>query len=90
METIENRFKSKSEIFLQGVTVNESKDEIVIIDGQQMAACLYISLKYLGFQGEFEINYEIRKESSEYLKEIKTDVSEQENGVFQDIYFYLL
>ena len=88
METIENRFKSKSEIFLQGVTVNESKDEIVIIDGQQRTTCLYLLLKYLGFQGEFEINYEIRKESSEYLKEIKTEVSEQEDDDFQDIYFF--
>lgn len=39
------RYKNDSEVFLQGVTVTESDNEIILIDGQQRTTCFYLLLK---------------------------------------------
>ena len=87
LENLLNKFKTQTDIFLQGVTVIEKETEIVLVDGQQRTTFLYILLKYLGYKGPFSIHYAIRKESDDYLKDILNQPHESE-CLFQDIYFF--
>lgn len=83
------RFNSQSEMFLQGVTVTETSEEIVLIDGQQRTTCLYILLRYLGYQGNINIRYDIRKVSGDYLQNISlNDITEDYKEEYQDIFFF--
>ena len=77
-------------IFLQGVTVIETTDNIVIIDGQQRTTCLYIILKMLEWPERISIKYDIRKESDNELKKIGPgyDFSENKAETFQDIFYF--
>ena len=45
-------------IFIQGVTVSEEQDAIVLIDGQQRTTFFYLLLKFLGYSGRFHMEYE--------------------------------
>lgn len=78
------------DVFLQGVTVSEGEHEIVIIDGQQRTTFLCFLLKKLEYTGKFDIRYEVRKESNKFLAEPidLSGVVEDENDLFQDIYFF--
>lgn len=83
------RYHESTEVFLQGFTVTEQVNEIVIIDGQQRTTCLYLLLKWLGYANPIEIQYEIRKASNDYLKSL--DISKIEENIkeeFQDIFFF--
>lgn len=89
MDDLITRYSSNTEVFLQGVTVTETADEIILIDGQQRTTCLYLLLKYLGYQGRFSIRYDIRKSSGRYLEclnfdEVEEDIEEE----LQDVYFF--
>lgn len=78
------------DVFLQGVTVSEGEDEIVIIDGQQRTTFLRFLLKKLEYTGKFDIRYEVRNESNKFLAEHidLSGVVEDENDLFQDVYFF--
>ena len=83
------RFKNQTEIFLQGVTATETHDEIILIDGQQRTTCLYLLLKFLGYQGMFSIRYEVRKASGDFLKTINFDaVEENPKEEYQDVFYF--
>ena len=75
-------------VFIQGVTVSE-QDKIVLIDGQQRTTFFYLLLKLLGYSKPFQIKYEIRKESNDFLSrgDLLQDIEEKEED-FQDIYFF--
>lgn len=77
-------------LFLQGVTVIEQNNQIIVIDGQQRTTCLYITLKCLGFSGCFDIRYAIRTESDKELKLISPDYdcSENPDEEYQDVFFF--
>ena len=84
-------FKNKTPIFIQGITVTENDDKIILIDGQQRTTFFYLLLKYLGYSGEINMDYAIRKESNEFLKNLyktETDFSENQDEQFQDLYFF--
>ena len=66
-------------IFLQGVTVIETEDDIVIIDGQQRTICLYIILKMLECPESISIKYNIREKSNNELKKIGPCYDSSEN-----------
>jgi hypothetical protein len=83
------RYSASTGVFLQGFTVTEKPNEIVIIDGQQRTTCLYLLLTWLGYANPIEIQYEIRKASNDYLKSL--DISKIEENIkeeFQDIFFF--
>ena len=83
------RFEGNTDVFLQGFTVTENRNEIIIIDGQQRTTCLYLLLKWLGYDGEFNIQYRIRQESNNFLKALKfDDIGEDKNEFYQDFYFF--
>lgn len=83
-------FNNQSQIFVQGITVTEKDDEIVLIDGQQRTTFFYLLLKSLGYKDVFRMKYEVRKESDDYLASYKLleDIIEKQNEEFQDIYFF--
>lgn len=83
--------RNNTDIFIQGVTVSENEKQIVLIDGQQRTTFFYLLLKYLGYKGNFSINYSIRNESDDFLRDpelLNIDYSEQKDEKFQDIFFF--
>lgn len=84
--------------FIQGVTVSESENGICLIDGQQRTTTLYILLWCLNYKGidSIEIDYEIRKDSKEFLNRLKqknislSDLEDfEKNHRHQDIHLFL-
>jgi uncharacterized protein with ParB-like and HNH nuclease domain len=47
LQNLLDKFQNDEEVFLQGFTVVEKENEIVLVDGQQRTTFLYILLKYL-------------------------------------------
>ncbi len=83
------RFNSNLEVFLQGFTVTETPENIIIIDGQQRTTFLYLLLKWLGYDQKFNIQYKIRKDSNKYLESLNiNDIEENSKETFQDVYFF--
>ena len=98
-----NEGKGK-DVFVQGITVVESKDgkEFTVIDGQQRSTFFYLLLKTLGERDPFTIEYDssCRKESldcdkaadspAQWLKNfsLDSDVEEDRNEPTQDVYFF--
>jgi hypothetical protein len=83
------RYENGFEVFLQGVTVTEDGDEIILIDGQQRTTFLYLLLKWLGYSEKFDIMYKVREASSKFLKELNLeDIEADENEPYQDHYFF--
>lgn len=81
---------SGREVFLQGVTVSEQKDGILLIDGQQRTTFFYFLLKSLGYAGKYDLHYDVRPESNAFLNEQIdfSTVHEDEQEQYQDIYFF--
>lgn len=83
------RYNASTEVFLQGFTVTENKDAIIIIDGQQRTTFLYLLLKWLGYTNSIEIQYKVRKVSNDYLKSLDLSIiDENTEEEFQDIFFF--
>lgn len=84
-------FENNTPIFIQGITVTENDKEIILIDGQQRTTFFYLLLKYLGYNGNVNMEYTIREESNNFLSDLdinKTDFSKNTNEKYQDIYFF--
>ncbi len=93
IDTLLNEFNSnKKDIFLQGITVYENENEIMVVDGQQRTTFFYLLLNCLSYKEDFKIKYKIRDKSDEYLKDIKNHIEKLEDykkeDKFQDIYFF--
>ena len=94
MEDMLRRYESKTELFLQGMTVTEKSDCIEIIDGQQRTTFLFLLFKCLGYNGKFLLDYRVRKESFNFLKNINVDdvcydtLPDRKNEDIQDKYFF--
>lgn len=93
---LENLIKAdkSQQYFLQGVTVVEENNEIILIDGQQRTTTLYLLLWCLGQERIKNINlkYDIRKQSKEFIHNLKSDsfnISEfDKESKSQDIYYF--
>lgn len=91
----ENR--RNQQFFLQGVTVAEDGDKIILVDGQQRTTTLYLLLRCLGIEyvtGEKDISldYSVRKQSKEYINNLKKsdfdfNSTDKENKI-QDIFYF--
>lgn len=85
---VEKYNNGKDNLFLQGFTVTEDNDEIILIDGQQRTTCIFLLMKYLGYSGYFNLRYEIREASNNFLKQIDfSQVDENPSEEYQDIFF---
>lgn len=78
--------------FLQGVTVTEKDDKIILIDGQQRTTSLYLILWCLGreYIKDITLQYNIREESKEFISKLKDENFEYNSGndKYQDIYYF--
>jgi len=91
LDNLLENYCNQSQIFLQGFTVTEKEDRIIIVDGQQRTTFLYLLLRYLNYYGKFSIKYAIREETSgEFLRNVNssTDCKEDVNEEYQDVYFF--
>lgn len=87
--SLSDSFRNNTEVFIQGVTVYETEERIVLIDGQQRTTFFYLLLNSLGYKEPFRLEYAIRKQSNDFLGRIKEqDIEEKEDEEFQDIYFF--
>lgn len=93
IESLLSGFAADSQVFVQGVTVSELHDEIVVIDGQQRTTFFYLLLKFLNYPYLPKLDYQVRKESGEFLKAVarQADVavmSAAATSDCQDVYFF--
>lgn len=95
LESIQNSLDNKAELFMQGITVTEKDDNIILIDGQQRTTFFYLLLTCLKYQGDFKLYYPIRKESDEFLKSLKGKTEDElvkrcidSQEEYQDIYYF--
>ena len=78
MDDLINAFNNDYDsYFIQGVTVSEEDSIITLIDGQQRTTTLYLLLWCLNYTNinNIVIDYEIRKDSKEYLNLLKYDTT---------------
>ena len=94
IESLLSGFAADAQVFVQGVTVSEQHDEIVVIDGQQRTTFFYLLLKFLNYSNLPKLDYQVRKESGDFLKNIaqQADVvalsAEVSNECYQDVFFF--
>lgn len=96
LESINGHFNDKKDLFLQGMTICESDDNIELIDGQQRTTFFYLLLCYLKYDKLFDLKYPIRIESQHFLDRLKSMsrneivefCHEDETEGFQDIYYF--
>lgn len=89
--------RNAQQFFLQGVTVVEDGDQVILIDGQQRTTTLYLLLYCLGRENisgnrNIELDYSIRKNSQNFLNNLKKEEfdyqSEDPQNQNQDIYYF--
>jgi hypothetical protein len=75
--------------FIQGITVSEDGNNIILIDGQQRTTTLYLLLWCIdpSHIKNIDLQYDIRKESKEYINNLKNN-SQKENESKQDIFYF--
>ncbi len=92
-----NKNNDGQQFFLQGVTVVEDGDQVILIDGQQRTTTLYLLLYCLGRKNisgdrNIELDYSIREESRAFLNNLKEEgfdyKSTDPNNQKQDIYYF--
>lgn len=89
MNSLLESFKNGTDVFIQGVTVSETDDKIILIDGQQRTTFFYLLLNSLDYTGLFRLEYAIREQSNDFLSKIKEqDIEEDKDEDYQDIYFF--
>lgn len=88
---------NEQQFFLQGVTVVEDGDKIILIDGQQRTTSLYLLLwclgrEYITGNRDIDLDYSIRKQSRKYLSNLKDEafnyLSEDPEDQNQDIFYF--
>ena len=96
MADLINAFHKNKEqqYFLQGVTVTEDGDRIILIDGQQRTTTLYLLLSRLkkDLIQKINLNYDIREKSKEYIHNLKKESFDYKSFDIenhnQDIYYF--
>lgn len=87
-------------LFLQGLTVSETNDGIIIIDGQQRMTFFFLLLTCLQIKTKMQIRYNVRRDNGEggtgaflrgivgkSVNELKEIAKEEESEEFQDLFF---
>ena len=91
IRTLKEAYSVKKEVFLQGITVhgNSNSYDINLVDGQQRTTFFYLLLKFLEYDGDLKIKYQIREKSNDYLRNIDfASISKNEKEEYQDIFFF--
>jgi hypothetical protein len=84
-----------TDYYVQGITACEEDGVIILIDGQQRTTTFYLLLKYLNYDKLPEIEYEIREDSDNFLKNseinlglIKYSGNDPIDDDSQDIFYF--
>lgn len=84
--------EKNQEYFLQGVTVSEEGNNIVLIDGQQRTTTLYFLLWCLNADNikNIKLEYDIREKSKEFIYNLKYAEKEENQSTTdqQDIFYF--
>jgi len=89
---IDAYLRDDSQYFIEAVTVVEEHGNVILVDGQQRTTTLYLLFIALGFFDELKsvrLEYKIRQDSCNYLKqllELKGEIKISDD--VQDIYFF--
>lgn len=81
----------EQEYFLQGVTVAEENEKVILIDGQQRTTTLYLILWYLKKLNNLKLTYDIRESSKDFINGIKNrgfELFEESNEDSQDVHYF--
>lgn len=81
----------EQEYFLQGVTVVEENEKVILIDGQQRTTTLYLILWYLKKLNNLTLTYDIRESSKEFINDLKNkefELFEESNEDSQDVHYF--
>lgn len=81
----------EQEYFLQGVTVAEENEKVILIDGQQRTTTLYLILWYLKKLNNLKLTYDIRESSKEFINDLKNrdfELFEESNEDNQDVHYF--
>ena len=97
LEDFEMPCRNKCDYFLQGITVQERGNDVVLIDGQQRITTIYLLLWYIGGRqviSNIELDYDIRERSKQFLAKLK-ECSRENREIFiptdsdeQDVYYF--
>jgi uncharacterized protein with ParB-like and HNH nuclease domain len=80
--------------FMQGITVSEEDNNIILIDGQQRTTTLYLLLRCIGRSNieAIDLQYDIRKDSKEYICKLKEAgfnyYDYEQSDSVQDIFYF--
>ena len=91
IRTLKVAFQTNKDVFLQGITVHGTTNsyDINLVDGQQRTTFFYLLLKFLEYSGNLRIQYQIRKQSNVFLRNIDLlSISRNDEEEFQDIFFF--
>lgn len=99
VKSLKMAFSSNNEqqFFLQGVTVVENGENVILIDGQQRTTTLYLILwcldrKNVTGNRNIDLDYSIRKQSKDYLNKLKNEGfdyhCEDPDNLNQDIFYF--
>ncbi len=75
---IENPCRNDYDYFLQGITVQEDENNLIVIDGQQRLTTIYLLIWYSGGKAaisDINFKYDIREKSETFLTGLKSDES---------------
>ena len=88
LDDIKEFLEQKENIFycMQPIIIMKKDNKLRVLDGQQRLTTFYILCKYLGINIKSTIEYETRKESEEFLKNI-IDNSKQKDTDNIDFYY---
>lgn len=81
----------EQEYFLQGVTVAEENEKVILIDGQQRTTTLYLILWYLKELNNLKLTYDIRESSKDFINDLKKrdiELFVESNEDSQDVYYF--
>lgn len=92
LDSLLDGYGRSADIFLQGITYTRlsEEDSVVIIDGQQRTTFFYLLLKFLKYDGRFELCYAVRDESNRFLAELDVEKCKVEDHEceYQDVFFF--
>ena len=88
--------KNWQTFFLQGITVVEDGDEVVLVDGQQRITTLYLMLRVLDYDvSNIKLQYEVRPDSQGFLSNLakqkepfKLEIARSDIRDTQDIRYF--
>lgn len=100
IQAYKNNKDNQQTYFIQGITVSEKENEIILIDGQQRTTTLFFLLRCLSendtningdHYNKIKIDYKIRTESNEFIRQLREESSIDitcKDSDIQDIYYF--